>query len=99
MDEVDVRLGNPQFSQIRANLGRLNSLTHGGFEQLVRRFDAEGGWGPSYTPQEKLDLLVQASWTATSMARMYCQLVEGPDSRSSKDVEAAYEANLRTVQL
>ncbi len=96
MNEVDKKHGHLHFSQIRSNLPRLHSFTHGGFQQIVRRFDAGGGWGSSYTDEEKRSLLVQASWTATAFARMYCLNAEGPESASRKKIEDSYEANLRS---
>lgn len=97
MDAVDKLSGQQHFSQIRLALPALHSFTHGGFEQLVRRFDPNDQWNPSYTDEERISLVFRASWTSTAFARMYCIHIDGPDSAGLKTIVSAYEENLRTV--
>lgn len=87
MNAVDEKTGMKNFSQIRVDVKRLHSLTHGGFEQLVRRLDVHGNVIASYTDDEKASLLLQAAWTMSRYGSFFCKLCEGQDSASGKSID------------
>jgi hypothetical protein len=53
MDELDKKIGDSVFAGLRANVRTLHGFTHGGLEQLGRRFDAEGNLRANYSDQDR----------------------------------------------
>jgi hypothetical protein len=69
------------FSSIAPYIKALHGYTHGGLEQLGRRFDAAGAVKPSYEDGEKLEVVNATTAHLTALAIAWCQIVstEPPD--------------------
>jgi hypothetical protein len=55
----------------------LHGYTHGGLEQLGRRFDADGDVRPSYSDDEKSEAIRATTAHLTGLAIAWCQIVTG----------------------
>ena len=79
------------FLSIIPKIDLLHSYTHGGYEQLVRRFATNGDVKPDYTDDEKQGVIgvITAHFNALAMA--YLQLIAGDTfSANSSAVSAKY---------
>jgi hypothetical protein len=99
MDELDKHLGERVFGGLRTNVKTLHGFTHGGIEQLGRRFDNEGNLHPNYSDQEKRTAIQVASATYVLLSSIFCK--EASDSPSiderSTAIETRYTELYRTA--
>jgi hypothetical protein len=93
MDELDRRIGDSVFAGLRANVRTLHGFTHGGLEQLGRRFDAEGNLRASYSDQEKFEAIRSSAATYALLSSVFCQAASGVPEKN--DRAAAIEQNTR----
>lgn len=63
------------FATIGPYLRALHGYTHGGLEQLGRRFDAEGNVRANYSDGEKCEAIKATTGHLTALAVAWCQLV------------------------
>jgi hypothetical protein len=92
MDELDRRIGDTVFGGLRANVKTLHGFTHGGIEQIGRRFDAEGNLRANYADKEKIEAIRVATATYVLLSSVFCKAASGvPDKdEGSKAIEAKY---------
>ncbi len=84
------------FPSIAPYIKVLHGCTHGGLEQLGRRFDAGGNVAPSYSDEEKREAINAVTGHFTALAIAWCQLVstESPDKvTKSKAISDFYVVN------
>lgn len=93
MDELDKYIGDPVFAGLRANVKVLHGFTHGGIEQLGRRFDAEGNLRATYTDKEKFEVLRVGAANFALLSSIFCQAAFGMHemAASSAAIEAKYQ--------
>ncbi|MGH9656046.1 MAG: DUF6988 family protein [Bryobacteraceae bacterium] len=92
MDEIDKRIGDLVFAGLRANVKTLHGFTHGGLEQLGRRFDAEGNLRANYSDEEKFGAIRVSTATFALLSSVFCKAVSGvpeKDDRSAA-IQAKY---------
>lgn len=83
------------FASIAPYINALHGYTHGGLEQLGRRFDATGDVRPNYGDGEKLEAITATTAHLTVLAIGWCQLVstEAPEKEPrSKAISDHYNA-------
>ena len=84
------------FASIAPYIGALHGYTHGGLEQLGRRFDATGtAVKPNYDDAQKLDAVRATTAHFTALAIAWCQIVstEPPNKEPlSKKISDYYVA-------
>jgi len=84
------------FASIAPYISALHGYTHGGLEQLGRRFDASGtAVKPNYDDGEKLEAVKATTAHLTALAIAWCQIVstEPPDKEPlSKKISDHYVA-------
>jgi len=83
------------FASIAPYINALHGYTHGGLEQLGRRFDAAGDVRPNYADGEKLEAINATTAHFTALAIAWCQIVstEPPDKEPrSKKISDHYVA-------
>lgn len=94
--EVEKRINaDGMFTSIEPYINALHGYTHGGLEQLGRRFDATGDVRPNYGDGEKLEAVRATTTHLTALAIAWCQLVstEAPDKEPrSKAISDHYNA-------
>ena len=79
------------FRSITPYIKALHGYTHGGLEQLGRRFDAAGNVSPNYSDGEKLVAIKSTTAHFTALSIAWCQLVssdppdEEPRSKAISD--------------
>lgn len=81
------------FAAIRPYIHALHGYTHGGIEQLGRRFDAAGDIRANYADGEKLEAIRATTGYITALAIAWCQLIspEAPDKEPrSKAISDRY---------
>jgi len=84
------------FASIAPYINALHGYTHGGLEQLGRRFDATGNVKPNYSDRVKLEAVNATTAHLTALAIAWCQLVstEAPDKEPrSKAISDRYVAD------
>jgi hypothetical protein len=92
MDELDKRIGDPVFAGLRANVKTLHGFTHGGLEQLGRRFDAEGNLRASYSDKAKFEAIRVSAAIFALLSSIFCQAASNlpeKDGRSAA-IEGKY---------
>jgi hypothetical protein len=92
MQELDKHIDDPVFAGLRGNVKTLHGFTHGGLEQLGRRFDAEGNLRATYSDKEKFEAVRVSTATFALLSSVFCQAVCGvtkKDARSAA-IEAKY---------
>lgn len=92
MDVLDRHIGDQMFAGLRANVNTLHGFTHGGLEQLGRRFDTEGNLRASYSDKEKFEAIRVSAAMYVLLSSIFCQGASGvpeKDGRSSA-IEAKY---------
>ena len=67
------------FAAIAPHIHGLHGYTHGGIEQLGRRFDAAGDVRPNYADAEKLEAIRATTGYITALAIAWCQLISTDD--------------------
>lgn len=92
MDELDGCIGDTVFGGLRANVKTLHGFTHGGIEQLGRRFDAEGNLRANYTDKEKIEAIRATTATYVLLSSIFCKAASGVPNNDerSKAIEAKY---------
>jgi hypothetical protein len=72
------------FTTVVSSLNSLHGYTHGGLEQLGRRFDAAGNVNPTYADGEKQEAALAITAHFVMLAVTWCQIVgtSGTDSES-----------------
>jgi hypothetical protein len=91
--EIDKKIADGMFASIAPYIDGLHGYTHGGLEQLGRRFDAAGSVRPNYVDDEKLEVVNATTVHLTALAIAWCQLVsaEPPDKEPiSKKISDHY---------
>jgi hypothetical protein len=81
------------FTSICPEIGALHGYTHGGLEQLGRRFDNQGNLRATYPDDEKFELVRASTAYITLLAMAWCQIVSGkfaPDEEHSKAITDRY---------
>jgi hypothetical protein len=98
--EIEKRLdADGVFASIAPYISALHGYTHGGLEQLGRRFDAAGDVRPNYADGEKLEAINATTAHFTALAIAWCQIVstERPDKEpQSKKISDHYVAEYAT---
>jgi hypothetical protein len=92
MDELDKKIGDSVFAGLRANVRTLHGFTHGGLEQLGRRFDAEGNLRANYSDQEKFEAIRASTATYALLSSVFCQAASGVPEKDGRAaaIEAKY---------
>ena len=67
------------FTSIAPYINSLHEFTHGGMEQLLRRFDAAGNVRPSYSDADKVRLINASTAHFVALTIAWCQLSTGLD--------------------
>jgi hypothetical protein len=83
------------FPSVTPYIRALHGYTHGGLEQLGRRFDAAGNVRPNYSDGEKLEAIRSTTGHFTALSIAWCQLVSSdPPSKEprSKAISEFYIA-------
>ena len=94
MDSLDRAIGEAVFARLREKVKTLHGFTHGGIEQLGRRFDAEGNLRANYSDEEKIEVLRSTTSTFTLLSMVFCKVVSAEpetDTRSA-GIEAKFAA-------
>ncbi len=92
-EEIEKKVdADGMFVSIRPYINALHGYTHGGLEQLARRFDATGtAIKPNYADGEKLEAVKATTAHLTALAMAYSQIVSAgppdkePQSRKISD--------------
>lgn len=93
MDELDRCIGGvPFFAGLRANVKVFHGFTHGGIEQLARRFDAEGNLRANYKDEEKFEAIRVSTATFALLSSIFCQAASGIQAKAdrSEAIEKKY---------
>ena len=95
-EEIEKKLDTDgMFQSITPYIRSLHGYTHGGLEQLGRRFDKAGNVSPNYSNDEKLEVIGITTGYFTALAIAWCQLVSNdpPDKEPrSKAISEFYVA-------
>ncbi|MEI9979391.1 MAG: hypothetical protein WDN23_10390 [Edaphobacter sp.] len=94
-DEVEKRMSYTDglFTKIKPFITALHGYTHGGLEQLGRRFDDQGNVRAAYRDGEKTEVISASTSYLVMLAVAWCQIVEGgqPDQEPrSATIMACY---------
>ena len=78
-DEVEKHMNytGGLFTALKPHVKALHGYTHGGLEQLGRRFDAAGNVQPNYAAGEKLEVINSTTVYLVMLAVAWCQIVDG----------------------
>jgi len=78
-DEVEKHMSytGGLFAALKASVKALHGYTHGGLEQLGRRFDPSGNVRPNYQTGEKLEVINSTTAYLVMLAVAWCQIVDG----------------------
>jgi hypothetical protein len=92
MCEVDRISGGSVFAALRANVKTLHGFTHGGSEQLGRRFDSEGNLRANYSDEDKFEAIRVGTETYARLSSIFCQAASGVSEKDgrSEAIEAKY---------
>lgn len=99
-DEIEKKVNaDGLFATVKPYINSLHGYTHGGLEQLGRRFNATGtAVQPNYSDGEKLEVVKATTAHLTALAIAWCQIVstEPPDKEpSSKKISDYYVEQYR----
>jgi hypothetical protein len=88
-DEVDKHMTytGGLFSALKPHIKTLHGYTHGGLEQLGRRFDTSGNVQPNYAAGEKLEVINSSTAYLVMLAVSWCQIVDGGPPEKEKQSE------------
>jgi len=67
------------FQALKLFIAALHGYTHGGLEQLGRRFDAEGNVCATYTDGERFEVVNATTAYLVMFAVAWCQIYTGGD--------------------
>lgn len=93
MDQLDRYIGTPVFAALKEKIGTLHGFTHGGIEQLGRRFDAEGNLSANYSDKEKVEVIRACTAIFELLSSIFCQAASSSPARDdprSISIEAKY---------
>lgn len=92
MDELDKRIGDTVFAGLRANVKTLHGFTHGGIEQLGRRFDSKGNLRANYSDKEKIDVIRVCTAIYVLLCSVFCKAASGTPDKDERStiIEAKY---------
>jgi hypothetical protein len=78
-DEVEKKMDATDglFTAVKPHIKSLHGYTHGGLEQLGRRFDASGDVRANYAAGEKLEVVNSTTAYLVILAIAWCQIVDG----------------------
>jgi hypothetical protein len=78
-DEVDKRMSYTSglFTMLKPFITSLHGYTHGGLEQLGRRFDNQGNIQPTYDDGAKIEAINATTSYLVMLAVAWCQIVAG----------------------
>ena len=79
------------FLTITPYINALHGYTHGGLEQLGRRFDAGGDIRPTYSVGEKTEAIRATTAHLIALAVAWCQIASGDNSANNPDAVAISE--------
>lgn len=84
MDDPDKKIGDSLFAGSRTNVKTLHGFTHGGIEQLGRRFDAEGNLRANYSDAEKSEAIRASAAMIAVLASAFCQAASGNTEKDER---------------
>jgi hypothetical protein len=92
-DEVEKHMNytGGLFTALKPHVKALHGYTHGGLEQLGRRFDSSGNVRPSYATGEKLEVVNSTTSYLVMLAVAWCQIVDGGPPEQEKHSAAIME--------
>lgn len=76
------------FLTISPYIKALHGYTHGGLEQLGRRFNADGDIQPNYSDEEKNEAIRSTTAHLTALAIAWCQLASGDNTSDNPNAKA-----------
>lgn len=76
------------FAAVKRYINTMHGYTHGGFEQLSRRFDAGGNISPTYSDAEKLDVIIATTAHLNALSIAWCVLTSDDDSGDASCAKA-----------
>jgi hypothetical protein len=82
------------FLTITPYINALHGYTHGGLEQLGRRFDAAGDIRPTYSDGEKTEAIRATTAHLIALAIAWCHIASGdntPDNSNAKAISDEYQ--------
>jgi hypothetical protein len=85
-DEVEKHMNytGGLFTALKPHIKALHGYTHGGLEQLGRRFNASGNVQPNYAAGEKLEAVNSTTAYLVMLAVAWCQIVDGGPPEKEK---------------
>jgi hypothetical protein len=85
-DEVEKKMDytGGLFTALTPHIKSLHGYTHGGLEQLGRRFDASGNVQPNYATGERLEVVDSTTAYLVMLAVAWCQIVDGGPPANEK---------------
>ena len=88
-DEVDKHMSytGGLFAALKPHVKTLHGYTHGGLEQLGRRFDPSGNVQPNYAAGERLEVINSVTAYLVMLAVAWCQIVDGGPPEKEKQSE------------
>lgn len=93
IESLDRTAGGDLFQPVKKGMRSFHGFTHGGVEQLSRRFDSAGNLSANYSDADKISALTGATFYFESFAEVFCQVMfEGhfKDDPHSKLIWAQY---------
>lgn len=76
------------FLTITPYISALHGYTHGGLEQLGRRFDAAGDIRPTYSDGEKTEAVKATTAHLVALAIAWCQIASGDNTADNPNAKA-----------
>jgi hypothetical protein len=76
------------FLTITPHINALHGYTHGGLEQLGRRFDAAGDIRPTYSDGEKTEVIRATTAHLAALAIAWCQIASGDNTVDNAKAKA-----------
>lgn len=87
-EEIEKRVdAGGLFLTIVASIRSLHGFTHGGLEQLERRFSPDGSMTPHFTDEEKQQAINMTTEQLTALAIAWCELIA---ANASKVISTKY---------
>ena len=82
VDELDVAFGGELFAGLKESWRTLNGFTHGGLEQVSRRFGPSGDMEASYSDEDKISALSSATASFVLFSATFCKFTNpsGPEA-------------------
>ena len=86
------------FLSITPYINALHGYTHGGLEQLGRRFDAGGDMRPTYSDGEKTEAIRATTAHLIALALAWCQIASGENNADNHNAMAISEEYRTYIQ-